>query len=81
MPKHRYKQDADQIGIKVAFKPYQTISKMFPKPKDQMDKEDTRDPGYDIPCADCSKIYVGETQRKFITRLDALLRVPRQSLY
>ena len=53
--------------IKVAFKRYQTISKMFPKPKDQMDKEDTRDPVYDIPCAICSKSYVGETQRKFIT--------------
>ena len=37
-------------------------------PKDQMDKEDTRDPVYDIPCANCSKSYVGETQRKFITR-------------
>ena len=33
-----------------------------------MDKEATRDPAYDIPCADCKKSYVGETQRKFITR-------------
>ena len=41
---------------------------MFPKAKDQMDKEETRDPVYDIPCADCSKSYVGETQRKFLTR-------------
>ena len=62
------KRVLENHGIKVAFKPYQTISKMFPKPKDQMDKEDTRDPVYDIPCANCSKSYVGETQRKFITR-------------
>ena len=41
---------------------------MFPKPKDQIDKEETRGPIYDIPCADCSKSYVGETQRKFSTR-------------
>ena len=62
------KRVLENHGIKVEFKPYQTISKMFPKPKDQMDKEDTRDPVYDIPCADCSKSHVDETQRKFITR-------------
>ena len=44
------------------------MSQMFPKPKDQIDKEETRGPVYDIPCADCSKSYVGETQRKFSTR-------------
>ena len=62
------KRVLENHGINLAFKPYQTISKMFPKPEDQMDKEDTRDPVYDIPCANCSKSYVGETQRKFITR-------------
>ena len=38
---------------------------MLPEPKDQMDKEETRNPVYDIPCADCSKSYLGETQRKW----------------
>ena len=33
-----------------------------------MDKEETRDPVHNIPCADCSKSYIGETQRKFVTR-------------
>ncbi|XP_068756578.1 uncharacterized protein [Montipora capricornis] len=62
------KRVLENHGIKVAFKPYQTMSQMFPKPKDQIDKEETRGPVYDIPCADCSKSYVGETQRKFSTR-------------
>ena len=62
------KRVLENHGIKAAFKPYQAISQIFPKPKDQMDKEETRDPVYDIPCADCSKSYIGETQRKFITR-------------
>ena len=33
------------------------MSQMFPKPKDQMDKKETRDPDYDILCADCSKSW------------------------
>ena len=49
------KRVLENQGIKVAFKPYQTIGQIFPKPKDQMDKEETCDPVYNIPCADCSK--------------------------
>ena len=41
---------------------------MFPKPKDQMGKEEICNLVYDIPCADCSKNYIRETQRKFKTR-------------
>ena len=50
-------------GIKVTFKPYNTIGQIFPKPKVEMGKEEIRDLVYDIPCAVCSKNYVGETQR------------------
>ena len=46
----------------------QPSSGEFPKPKDKMGKEEIRDLVYDIPCAVCSKNYVGETQRKFKTR-------------
>ena len=51
-------------NIKVAQKPYQTIGNLFPKPKDQ-----TRGTIYSIPCKDCHKSYIGETKRKFSTRL------------
>ena len=62
------KRVLDNYGIKVTFKPYKTIGQIFPKPKDEMGKEEIRDLVYDIPCAVCSKNYVGETQRKFTTR-------------
>ena len=69
------KRVLENHGIKVAFIPNQTISQMFAKPKDQMDKEETSDPVYDIPCTDCSKRYVGETQRKFLTRKESTKRL------
>ena len=42
---------------------------MFPKPKDPVTTEDTEGIVYEIPCNDCSKIYVDESKRKFKTRV------------
>ena len=42
------KRVLDEHGIKVAFKPFFTISQMFPKPKDQMGKEDICNLVYEI---------------------------------
>ena len=50
-------------NIKVAQKPYQTIGNLFPKPKDPVPKDQTRGAIYSI------KSYIGETKRKFSTRL------------
>ena len=54
-------------NIKVAQKPHQTIGNLFPKPKDPVPKDQTR--GAIYSCKDCDKSYIGETKRKFSTRL------------
>ena len=56
-------------NINVAQKPHQTIGNLLPKPKDPVPKDQTRGPIYSIPCKDCDKSYIGETKRKFSTRL------------
>ena len=55
--------------VKVALKPYQTIGSLFPKPKDPVPKDQTRGAIYSIPYQDCDKSYIGETKRKFASRL------------
>ena len=55
--------------IKVALKPHQTTGNFFPKPKDPVPKDQTRGVIYSISCKDCGKLYIGETKRKFNTRL------------
>ena len=56
-------------NIKVALKPHQTIGSLFPRPKDPVPKDQARGVIYSIPCKDCDKLYIGETKRKFNTRL------------
>ena len=46
-----------------------TISSLFPKPKDPVPKDQTRGAIYSIPCQNCDKCYIGETKRKFPSRL------------
>ena len=63
------KRILSNYNIKVAQKPHQTIGNLFPKPKDPVPKDQTRGAIYSIPCKDCDKSYIGETKRKFSTRL------------
>ncbi|KAL9989412.1 hypothetical protein ACROYT_G003959 [Oculina patagonica] len=63
------KRILSNYNIKVALKPHQTIGNLFPKPKDPVPKDQTRGAIYSIPCQDCDKSYIGETKRKFSTRL------------
>ncbi|XP_072048952.1 uncharacterized protein [Amphiura filiformis] len=56
-------------GIATAMKPNTTLRKMLVHPKDKIDPLNTTDCVYEIPCANCNHSYVGETGRKFETRL------------
>jgi len=51
-------------------RPVKTLkSYLLVHPKDKQDKEEITDCVYKIPCASCEKCYIGETGRKFGTRL------------
>ncbi|KAL9961859.1 hypothetical protein ACROYT_G030890 [Oculina patagonica] len=57
------------FNIKVAHKPIRTISNILKKPKDRIEKEDTRGIVYKIKCNDCDCVYVGQTSRALKTRM------------
>ena len=56
-------------NVKVAQKPFQTLSHIFAKPKDPVLKEQRTDAVYSIPCNDCDHEYIGQTKRQLGTRL------------
>ena len=63
------KRILSNYNIKDALKPHHTIGNLFPKPKDPVPKDQIRGAIYSIPCQGCDKSYIGETKRKFSTRL------------
>ena len=54
-----------KFNIGVYTYPYRTIGNILPKLKDSVDVIYKRDAIYEIPCKDCSGIYIGETGRCF----------------
>ena len=55
--------------VPVAMRPVKTLKSLLVHPKDKQDKEEITDCVYKISCASCEKCYIGETGRKFGTRL------------
>jgi len=53
----------------VAMRPVKTLKSLLVHPKDKQEKEKITDCIYKIPCASWEKCYIGETGRKFGTRL------------
>jgi len=55
--------------VPVAMRPVKTLKSLLVHPKDKQEKEEITDCVYKIPSASCEKSYIGETGRKFGTRL------------
>jgi len=55
-------------GVATSLRPHKTIKQLLVHPKDKRDPRDTAGVVYKIPCKDCSKVYIGETARKFGVR-------------
>jgi len=53
------------LGIRVCYKPFQTLSQMLSHPKDPVPDLHGQDVVYKIPCT-----YIGQTGRKLSQRLD-----------
>ena len=56
-------------GISTGMKPHTSLRKILVHPKDKVDPADKTDCIYEIPCKNCNYTYIGETGRKFRTRL------------
>ena len=52
-----------------AFKPYKTLRKILVHPKDKIIQEEVCGSVYSIGCKNCPSLYIGESGRKFGTRL------------
>ena len=60
----------NEVGVKVAMKPYLTKRKLLPSLKDPLDNSEKSCMVYLVPCRDCSFVYVGQTKRDPKSRLD-----------
>ena len=55
-------------GVATTLRPHKTLKQMLVHPKDKREPRDTSGVVYQIPCSDCSKVYTGETARRYGTR-------------
>ena len=59
----------NQIGIKVAMKPYLTIGNYLPSLKDPLKESEISGLVYQVPCHDCGSVYIGQTKRDLKSRI------------
>ena len=53
----------NDVGVKVAMRPFVTIGKSLPSPKDPLDVNEITGIIYQVPCHDCPFVYIGQTKR------------------
>ena len=56
-------------------KPHLTIRKLLPSLKEPLDNSEKSCLVYQVPCRDCSFVYIGQTKRDLNSRLDEHKRV------
>ena len=59
----------NDVDVKVAMRPFVTIGKSFPCPKDPLDVNEITGIIYQVPCHDCRFVYIGKTKRDLKSRL------------
>ncbi|KAL9983165.1 hypothetical protein ACROYT_G005298 [Oculina patagonica] len=64
-------------GVKVGFKPLNTLRTRFPKPKDKLTAFQSRCVVYRVNCLDCNFTYYGQTDRALATRIKEHQRAVR----
>ena len=71
------KEVSERIGrilgradIRTAFRTVTTIRSLLVKTKPATEEHNKKGVIYKVPCQDCNKVYIGETGRKFGTRLN-----------
>ena len=58
-----------RFNIKSHYKPLNKLSNIFGLPKDPVEQNKKCGVVYEVPCADCDKVYVGQTGNSLETRL------------
>ena len=61
-------------GVRVAMRPFVTIGKSLPSPKDPLDVNEITGIIYQVPCHDCPFVYIGQTKRDLKMRLSEFKR-------
>ena len=57
------------LGVKAVFKSQSTLKQMLVKVKQKRPEEEKKEVVYQVPCNDCSKVYIGETKRTLKVRI------------
>ena len=59
----------NDVGVRVVMKPFVTIGKSLPYPKDPLDVNEITGIIYQVSCHDCSFVYIGQTKQDLKSRL------------
>ena len=64
----------NDVGVKVAMRPFVNIGKSLPSPKDSLDVNEIAGVIYQVPCHNCPLVYIGQTKRDLQSRLSEYKR-------